>query len=70
MDGLWWKPYLNWWFGGTPIFGNTHIILKLGSLKTIDHTEVMEVENPESTKSMGKNTTIVHDLYTHTYIYI
>ncbi len=19
------KPYLNWWFGGTPIFGNTHI---------------------------------------------
>ena len=35
-------------------WNKNYIILKLGTLKTIDHTKVMEVENPESTKSMGK----------------
>ena len=39
------KPYQNWWFGGTPIFGNTHIdmykywfyiqLLKMGNCSSI-----------------------------------
>ena len=26
-DGLQWKTLLNGWFGGTPIFGNTHLFI-------------------------------------------
>jgi len=31
MDGLYWKAYQNGCFGGTTIFGNTHLN-KLGSI--------------------------------------
>ena len=27
------KPYKNWWFGGTPIFGNTHLIHQMNPEK-------------------------------------